>query len=360
MREAATLFTVGALVVLVPFWVPLVLAAWFAHLVRGPYLALSKRLGNRTWAAGLLTLALALALLTPVVLIALSLASEANELARRLTGAGSATEFLKGIVTRESGGGGAGGFDPRRLLDLAREHGQRGATTLRTLGGTLTDGTISLVVFLFGSYSLLVDGPRYYGWALDHAPIARPHAHRLANAFTETGRGLVIGVGLTALVQGVLATVTYVALGVPQALMLGLLTCFTALVPALGTAIVWVPVAAGLALTGRTGAALVMVGVGVGVIAIVDNLLRPVLARYGKLDLSVFVLLVSMFGGLALAGAWGLILGPLLVRLGKEALVIAREEGIVGSSAETDEAPGVTKRAPASRPRPRSATPKTA
>lgn len=360
MREVATLFAVGALVVFVPLWVPLVLAAWFAYLARGPYLALSKRLGNRTWTAGLLTLALALALLTPVVLIALSLASEANELTRRLTGAASASDFLKGIVTHESGGG-TGGFDPRRLLDLAREHGQRGATTLRSLGGTLTNGAINLVVFLFGSYSLLVNGPGYYDWALDHAPIARPHAHRLANAFAETGRGLVIGVGLTALVQGTLATIAYVALGVPHALLLGLLTCFSALVPALGTALVWVPVAAGLALTGRTGAALVMGGVGVGVIAIVDNLLRPVLARYGKLDLSVFVLLVSMFGGLALAGAWGLILGPLLVRLGKEALLIAREEGIVGSTAETDEAPrGSTKRGPASRPRARSASPKTA
>ncbi|HEU4537534.1 MAG TPA: AI-2E family transporter [Polyangiaceae bacterium] len=361
MRDAATLFAVGALVVLVPLWVPLVLAAWSAHLARGPYLALAKRLGNRTWAAALLTLALALALLAPVVLIALSLASEANDLVARLTGAASASEFLKGIVTREAGGG-AGGVDPRRLLDLAREHGQRGATTLRSLGGTLTSGAINLVVFLFGSYALLVDGPRYYRWALDHAPIARPHAHRLANAFAETGRGLVVGVGLTALVQGALATIAYVALGVPQAPLLGLVTCFTALVPALGTSIVWVPVAAGLALTGRTGAALVLCGVGVGVIAIVDNVLRPVLARYGKLDLSVFVLLIAMFGGLAVAGAWGLILGPLLVRLGKEALVIAREEGILGSATEAHAeapAPGA-QRNPASPPRAHGASPKTA
>jgi predicted PurR-regulated permease PerM len=268
-----------------------------------------------------------------------------------LTGAAGLPEFLKGIVTRESGGGGPGGADPRRLLDLAREHGQRGLATLQSLGATLTSVIIHLFVFLFGAFALLTDGPRHYRWAIDHAPIARPHAHRLVNAFEETGRGLLIGVGLTALVQGAIATATYAVLRVPPALLLGLITCFTALIPSFGTSVVWVPVAAGLALSGRTGAAVAMVGVGVTAIGLSDNVLRPVLARYGKLDLPVFVLVVAMFGGLALAGPWGLMLGPLLVRLGKEAITIAREEGIWGTAPGPDGDEVGT--APASRPRPR-------
>ncbi|HEU4411598.1 MAG TPA: AI-2E family transporter [Polyangiaceae bacterium] len=352
MHATATLFAFGALIIFVPLWVPLVLAAWVAHLARGPYLALSKRLGDRTWAAGLITLGLLLAVLTPFVVVALSLASEANELVQRLTGAAGLPEFLKGVVTRESGGGGGpGAVDPRRMLDLAREHGQRGLTTLQSLGATLTTVIINLFVFLFGAFALLTEGPRYYRWAVDHAPLARPHAHRFVNAFEETGRGLLIGVGLTALVQGAIATATYALLGVPQALLLGLITCFTALIPSFGTSVVWVPIAAGLALSGRTGAALAMVAVGVTAIGLSDNVLRPVLARYGKLDLPVFVLVVAMFGGLALAGPWGLILGPLLVRLGKEAIVIAREEGIWGTAPGPDGDEVGT--APASRPRPR-------
>jgi predicted PurR-regulated permease PerM len=49
-----------------------------------------------------------------------------------------------------------------------------------------------------------------------------------------------------------------------------------------------------------------------------------VFSRFGNLELSSFVLLVSIFGGLAMFGGWGLLVGPLFVRLAKEALVLAR------------------------------------
>jgi predicted PurR-regulated permease PerM len=61
-----------------------------------------------------------------------------------------------------------------------------------------------------------------------------------------------------------------------------------------------------------------------------DNLLRPLLARYGKIQLPMFVLLIAMFGGLATVGVWGLVLGPLVVRLGVEAMAIVRDEGMLG------------------------------
>ena len=331
VRPTALLLTAGAIAVLVPLWVPLLLAAWFASLVRGPYDALARRLGGRHWAAALVTLLLVVAMLLPFAVIALSVASNADELWRRASSSKSVRDLVTGLVSQDGTAGGAGstapgGVDAQRLLALAREHGQRGLATLRTVTGTAADVVIDLFVFLFGAYAWLVDGPRHYRWAVDHAPLARRHVHRLANAFQETGRGLVVGVGLTALVQAAVATVLYLVLRVPQAPVLGLVTFFAALVPTFGTALVWVPVAAGLALSGRMVPALVLSGVGVGLVASVDNLLRPVLARYGKLELPTFVLLTSMFGGLALVGAWGLLLGPLLVRLAKEALRIAREE----------------------------------
>jgi predicted PurR-regulated permease PerM len=157
-----------------------------------------------------------------------------------------------------------------------------------------------------------------YEWIEKHAPLELEHTRRLVAAFVETGRGLFVGVGLTGLAQGIVATITYFALGVPRALVLGLLTCIASLIPSVGTALVWVPVAIGLALAGKTVAAIVMAGVGVVVIGTVDNVMRPVFARFGKLELSTFVLLTSIFGG------WGFILGPLFARLAKEALEMAR------------------------------------
>jgi predicted PurR-regulated permease PerM len=88
---------------------------------------------------------------------------------------------------------------------------------------------------------------------------------------------------------------------------------------------VWVPVAIGLALTGRTDAAIGLAVVGIAVIGSIDNIVRPYLARWGKLDLPAFLIMISMFGGLAVAGAAGIILGPLVLRLAKEAVDIAHE-----------------------------------
>ena len=94
-----------------------------------------------------------------------------------------------------------------------------------------------------------------------------------------------------------MATIAYLALGVPRALVLGLLTCLTSIIPSVGTALVWVPVAIGLALAGKVVPAIIMGVVGVVVIASVDNILRPVFARFGKLELSTFVLLTSISEG---------------------------------------------------------------
>jgi predicted PurR-regulated permease PerM len=155
----------------------------------------------------------------------------------------------------------------------------------------------------------------------------------------ETGKGLVLGFGGAALAQSLVATILFASVGVSRALVLGLLTFLGATIPGVGTAFVWVPVAAGLALNGRTQAAIVVVLVGMFVIGTLDNLLRPVLARYGSLNLPTHLVFVSMLGGLLLLGPAGLLLGVLTVRMASEALQIRRgeQEKAVAESAGTPE-----------------------
>ncbi len=332
MRVITVALLVGAGLMLAPLWVALVLAAWVTNLARPLHRKIEKRLHGRAWAASVLVLGLVLGLVTPIILIIVSLVGESKQLVETLRGSTTAKEFLTGFV-----GQGAGGaeqslslkhLDPARLIQLAREHGPGGWNTLSAVSGALAEWTLALFVFLCAAYAFLVDGEAYYKWLADHSPMGRVRFHRLANAFNESGHGLVIGMGLTALAQGVLATIAYVVLGVPQWLILGLMTTFAALIPSFGTAIIWLPIAAGLFLTGRTTSAIILVVVGTVVIGSADNLLRPVLSRYGKLELPSILILVSVFGGLAVVGPSGLFLGPLLVRLGKEALLIAKDDGL--------------------------------
>ena len=133
-----------------------------------------------------------------------------------------------------------------------------------------------------------------------------------------------VGVGLTALLQGTVATIGYVALGLPQALVLGLVTTLAALIPSVGTGLVWLPVSLVLFAADRTVAGAVLVAVGCFT-SIIDNFVRPWLSRYGHLDLPMVVVFMAMLGGIAAFGGFGLLLGPLFVRLAVEGLDIWRK-----------------------------------
>jgi predicted PurR-regulated permease PerM len=168
------------------------------------------------------------------------------------------------------------------------------------------------------------EGPALVSWLRAHAPLRKTHFDRFARAYAETARGLVVGVGLTALIQGVLATLTYAIVGVPRALALGLLTTVSALIPGFGTGLFWGPIALVLAVQGYPGKALVVVLSGIIIIGSVDNVLKPILANRAHLTLSPTLLFVTMLSGLAAFGPSGLIFGPLSVRLAIEGLEIAR------------------------------------
>jgi len=211
-----------------------------------------------------------------------------------------------------------------QLIELVRRHGASALGAARILFGAATFAVVGIATFVSAFYVFLLEGPRLQEWLLSHAPLRREHFQRFSDAFAEVGRGLLVGVGLTAVLQGAVATCGYAALGVPQPLVLGVVTMFASLIPSIGSGLVWLPVAAGLVLTGRPGAAVAMLLIGC-VVSLVDNVLHPVLARYGHLRLHGLLIFIAMLGGLAIFGPGGLILGPLLTRLAVEALRMLRE-----------------------------------
>jgi predicted PurR-regulated permease PerM len=192
---------------------------------------------------------------------------------------------------------------------------------------------VGLFVFIYGFYTCLVEGERARSWIVDHSPLERWQTERFTAAYDETGRGLLIGVGLTALLQGIVATVGYLIIGVPQALVLGLLTALAALIPSIGTGLVWAPLCIGLFVAGETakGAAVLALG---AVVSVADNFLRPLVSKHANLDLPAYLLFVAMLGGIMIFGAWGLLAGPLFVRLAIEALRMGRERRELGQASE--------------------------
>lgn len=317
----------AALLALAPLWGPLVLAAWVAIIAHPLHARLTRKLGGRGRAAGTMTVALVLIALVPLAALTISLTGSAIDLAQRLMATTDGAAALRALVSSDSAPRppGLAAFDVGSLTGMVQRHGSGAWRVLRAVAGAATTLVVGFFVFVLGVHEFLVNGSRAYDWLVDHAPVPRATVHRFANAFSETGRGLFVGMGLTALLQGTAATIGYVALGIGQAFVLGAMTVVAAVIPSGGAALVWVPVTAALAIGGRPVAATVMFAIG-AVVSTLDNFVRPVLSRYGKLRMPTYLLLISIFGGLALFGPGGILLGPLLVRLAMEGLEILREQ----------------------------------
>jgi predicted PurR-regulated permease PerM len=326
---------VAAALVTAPFLPWILLSLWLGLYARRIYEPAQARLGGRSGLAATLTVSLLLVVALPIAAVVTSIVFDVIALVRSLLESEQAQAMLVRLVQGGGGNGNGGGggtettTSARELLasgqgvvQLLMAQGDRAWAITRQVAGAAAHIVIGLLIMVTGMYGVLVSGRGWYAWLEQHAPIAPAHLARYGAAFVETGRGLWFGIVGAGMIQSIVATIAYLVLGVPSALALGLLTLLFSVIPAIGTALVWAPVAGGLALTGRTGAAIALAIVGVGLIGTVDNLARPYLARRGQLQLPTWLVLFSMFGGIELIGGWGLLLGPLALRLAKEALLI--------------------------------------
>ncbi len=312
----------AAVVVIAPFAPWVILGIWLGLYARKLHAPLTRKLGGRSGLSAWLTVASLLVILLPIAALVASIAFDAVALVQRLLSSDRGREVLERLAQGDGNGSHQPVTSATGIIELLMSQGERAWAITQQVAGAAAQVVIGLLIMVSGMYGVLVEGPGWWAFAEQHAPMQASSLRRFAAAFVETGRGLAYGIVGAGAIQSVAATIAYLVLGVPSALALGLLTLLFSVIPAIGTALVWAPVAGGLALTGRTGAALALAIVGVAVIGTVDNVARPYLAKRGRLQLPTYVVLIAMFGGIELFGGWGILLGPLIVRLAKEALLI--------------------------------------
>lgn len=173
---------------------------------------------------------------------------------------------------------------------------------------------VNVVVLLFVLYFLLVGGCRMEAYVREMLPFNRREGGDVLREIHRIVRSNAIVIPLLAVGQGLVAWVGYVIFGVHGTLLWGVLTSFATVIPIVGTALVWVPLALYTGLAGHWGQAVGLLLYGVLVVAQVDNILRMVLQK--RLDNAHP--LVTIFGviiGLSLFGFMGVIFGPLLLAM---------------------------------------------
>jgi predicted PurR-regulated permease PerM len=276
---------------------------------------------GRTQTAALLTLGLVLLVVLPAVFLVTVIAAEAKPVVAYLESriqAGNPTggwlhtfwewartqaPFLpaEDVVTQKIAESASA---VARFLSLQ-------AASILTSAVSFVFSLLLTVVFVF---FFLRDADSHASLLRRALPFGREQNERLLDVGRELILASVTATLLIAVIQGFVGGVAFWLLGIEGPVMWGAVMAVFALVPLVGTALVWVPAAIWLALSGSIVKALILVAIGVLGIGMVDNLVRPIFLS-GKAQMNTLVLIVSLIGGVSAFGFIGIVLGPLVAAI---------------------------------------------
>lgn len=286
---------------------------------------LRRWLGDRNTLATFITLGIiCLIVFIPLVLVTTSLAYEGNQLYQSISQnrgslAGDITqmiqhlpEFAQRFLERY------GLNDVDTLQQKVSGLAMQGSHTLANSALSIGQGTFSLTIgfgiMLYLLFFTLKDGSYLVGLILKAIPLTDHAKHHLLLKFAAVSKATVKGTVVVAIVQGALGGIAFAFLGVEGSVLWGALMAFLSLIPAVGSAIIWAPVALYFLVIGPLWKGIALIIFFVVVIGLVDNVLRPLLV--GKeTRMPDYLVLISTLGGMELFGINGFVIGPLIAAL---------------------------------------------
>lgn len=188
------------------------------------------------------------------------------------------------------------------------------AARVFNIGQNTFDLLVNFFLMLYLVFFLLRDGAELSRRINEALPLKPQHKRDLLGKFATVIRATVKGNILVAVVQGALGGLAFAVLGVHAPLLWAVVMAFLSLLPAIGAALIWLPVAIYFLATGLIWEGLGLIAYGVLVIGLVDNLLRPILV--GKdTKMPDYLVLMSTLGGMALFGLNGFVIGPVIAAM---------------------------------------------
>jgi len=183
-----------------------------------------------------------------------------------------------------------------------------------SIGQSAFSFAVGLSIMLYLTYFLLRDGRAIGQTISSRIPVAPAKRRALFDKFTTVIRATIKGSIVVAIVQGLIGGLTFYFLDIRAPLLWGVVMGMLSLVPAIGTGLVWVPVAIYLLATGDVTRGITLLLVGFFIISMVDNILRPILV--GKdTRMPDYVVLIATLGGIAVMGINGFIIGPVIAAM---------------------------------------------
>jgi len=207
------------------------------------------------------------------------------------------------------------GLDPERLqsqLSTAAVTATRFvASRALSLGQNTLRATVYFFLMLYLLFYFLRDGQRLLEKIVRALPLGDERERLLLGRFAEVSRATIKGTVVVGAVQGAIGGIAFAILGIATPVLWGAAMALLSILPAVGTALVWLPAAIFLLLTGHVVGGIALILIGVLGIGLVDNLLRPLLVGRDT-QLPDYLILLATLGGLAGFGLAGIIIGPII------------------------------------------------
>lgn len=312
--------------ILLPFYGAIMWGVIIALLFTPLFQRLLPRVGQRPTLAALLTMLIVLVIVVlPMALIGASLVHEAAQVVAQLKSGeldpaqyfrdlfDALPSWITGVLDRF----GLVSFNTlqRRMTAALTQGTQAIATQTFNFGQNTFEFFASVFITLYLAYFLIRDGKSVTQHRLWSAVrLAPEHKDALLETLTTAVRATVKGNMLVAVIQGALGGLSFWALGVSGALLWAVLMAFLSLLPSVGAALVWLPVAVYFLLIGELAKGIALMAYGMLVIGLVDNLLRPILV--GKeTRLPDYMVMITTLGGMAVFGINGFVLGPVIAAM---------------------------------------------
>lgn len=285
-----------------------------------------RRLGPQ-WAGALLSTVLVfLLLIAPTTYLGAALIDEVSEFTRQLQ-AGTYraeldriihfenTPLFRKVAERLSPWVDLSGLDVKSLLlDNLKRLASFTVGQTSKLVANFSLFLLHLGVVTMTMFFLFRDGDRLLSYVKEAIPLTRERTEELFVQLRQVVRAALYGGVLIAVIQGVLGGLAFFILGLSAPVLWGVVMGFCSFIPVFGAALVYVPAAALLIFQGSIIKAIILLGLGFGVVSTIDNLVRPMFIS-GRTEMHTLVLFVSILGGLKVFGLLGLVMGPVLAAI---------------------------------------------
>lgn len=304
-----------------PFLTAIVAAAILTALFKRPYHWFERVTHGRRGLSAFFTCLLVIAIIVTPLFLILSLAvSEASALYRVVTQESGLQQSIEGVfsVVRSAPYAGSlfdtAAFDQNQIIDDIKNLSQNALGLLQAAYQGVTHFVFWVFIMFFTLFYFLIDGKKTLRSLMSLSPLKNEHDELLIQKFVSISRATLKGTLVIGAIQGLLGGLTFWIAGVPSPAIWGLVMILFSIIPMVGSTVVWLPAGVILLLLGNVWQGIFILAVGLGIISVIDNVLRPKLVGQ---DTQMHPLLVffATLGGISFFGLPGFIIGPIIVSL---------------------------------------------